>query len=147
MSVASGEGGTEQALREPGDDEGTATQELRAIARERRRSLTAGGAAAAPGDRNDEDTSSITQVMRMSRDQRRERARQTTDAEPAAGRAATWRDGLFLAVVGLLFSAQFAFALIREGRVLVGLAIAVGPAALLFGVGVLVGRWLSREST
>lgn len=140
VTVSSGDSSTRVA-EGPEDDEGTATRELRAIARERRRQVASSAPSAA---RETDDPSSITQVMRMSRDERR-RARDTTDEARATAARGSWRDGVFLALVGVLFSAQFALALFREGRIGLAIVLAIAPAALLFVVGVLVGRWLSKE--
>ncbi len=140
VTVSSGDSSTRVA-EGPDDDEGTATRELRAIARERRQQVAA---PAAPAARDTDDPSSITQVMRMTRDERR-RARETTDEARATAARGTWRDGVFLAMVGVLFSAQFALALFREGRLGLAIALAIGPAARLVGIGGLVGRWFSKE--
>ena len=90
----------------------------------------------------------VTQAIRLNRSKRKTmppNAPVARAARPVPPRAA-WKDGLFPAVFGALFSARWVVQWARDGQVVLAVLVGLAATAGLFAIGVGASRWLGEPA-
>jgi hypothetical protein len=91
----------------------------------------------------------VTQAIRLNREMRRTvppGTRARPSAPPSSVHRAAWKDGLFPAVFGAIFSARWVITWVGDGEYLLAGLVGLTATAGLFAIGVGASRWLAQPA-